>query len=228
MTSATPVILADVVGSRGVEDFQTVRDDRLALISTAHTDEGWVQYPYAITAGDEFQNIVNAPSQVPALVFDLRRRFRPLDLRIAVGLGAVESRPTASEPVNVAGTGEAFELARDAMDFLRNAIGHSFQERAREQFARKYSFFTAFRSRRPDLDRTVNIIYRLLDSLLQRTTKRQWETINAYERYHRLDLAADAIGVDESTASRNLQRASYWQTLDAMTVVEDILAGAAS
>lgn len=218
-----PVILADVVSSRGVADFKNVRDERLAAISTAHREAGWVAYDYAVTAGDEFQNIVDAPQHVPALVFDLRRRFRPLDLWIAIGLGTIESRPQAGEAVNVAGSGEAFELARAAMGHLRDPAAHPWPDEASSRFARKYTFLTAFRSRGAQVDASVNIIYRLLDSLLQGTTERQWQTIDAYEEHHRLDRAAEKLGIDESTASRNLHRASYWQALDAMVALEDIL-----
>lgn len=225
MRSAS-VILADVVGSRGVADFRSVRDKRLAAVSAAHRKGGWVTHAYAVTAGDEFQNIVDDPAHLPSVLFDLRRRFRPLDLRIALGFGGVEWRPTSRETVNVAASGEAFELAREAMDYLRDPSEPPGNERTNSAFARKYSFLTAFRSCDPGVDATVNIIYRLLDSLLQRTTERQWQTINAYEDHRRVDLAARAIGIDESTASRNLQRASYWQVRDAVSVLEDILSGA--
>jgi hypothetical protein len=214
-----PVILADVVGSRAVEDFKTLRDVRLASASAAHRARGWVAGDHAVTAGDEFQNIVAEIAQVPRLVFDLRLRFRPLDLRIGIGIGAIDTRPVAGEPVNVGGTGEAFVLARAAMDGLRGT-------RARGVDARKYPVFTALRSSQPRVDGTVNIIYRLLDSLLQRTTARQWQTIDAYEQYEKLDRAADALGIDASTASRNLSRGSYWQVLDAVAALEEILTDA--
>jgi len=206
-----------------VDRFRERRDEFLVAAAVAHREAGWVTHDYAVTAGDEFQNIVTGTAYVPTLVFDLRRRFRPLDLRIAIGVGRVASLPTPTEPVNIGGTGEAFERAREAMDSLRGPTFKSWQPLAASKFARKYRSFTALRTGVDDLDVAVNIIYRLLDSLLRRTTDRQWETINAYEQHHRLDRAAEALEVDESTVSRNLNRSSYWQALDAMVAVEQIL-----
>lgn len=223
MAEQVPVILADVVSSRAVEGFKSLRDERLAGASAAHRALGWVAADHAVTAGDEFQNIVTAVAHVPRLVFDLRRRFQPLELRVAIGLGGIDTRPAAGEPVNVGGTGEAFVRAREAMDYLRGQPFEAGRSAAGSRPGRKYPLFTAMRSGQPRRDATVNTIYRLLDSLLQRTTARQWQTIAAYEQYERLDRAADALGIDESTASRNLSRASYWQVLDAIAALEEIL-----
>lgn len=219
MAEQVPVILADVVQSRTVEDFKALRDERLSGASAAHRARGWVVADHAVTAGDEFQNIVAQVRYLPRLVFDLRRRFRPLELRIAIGIGGIDTLPAVGEPVNVGGTGEAFVHARAAMDGLRGMSGHGAE-------GRKYPVFTAQRSHRLDVDTAVNAIYRLLDSLMQRTTARQWQTIDAYEQYGRLDRAADALGIDESTASRNLSRASYWQLRDAVSALEEILENA--
>jgi len=217
-----PVILADVVESKRFENLAEIRNRKLAEISRGHIGQGWVEYEYAVTAGDEFQNIVVAARHVPSVLFDLRRRFRPLGLWIAIGVGQIATFPTGSEPVNVGGTGEAFELAREAMNFLRDTP-RSPSSRAFRAFKRKYAFSTAFRSQDNDSDVAVNIIYRLLDTLLDRTTERQWETINAYEDLGRADRAAARLGVDESTVSRNLSRGSYWQALDAITALARIL-----
>lgn len=231
------VILADIVESRSIEALREVRDTRLEVASRAHREEGWTRHAYAVTAGDEFQNIVPMPHHVPRLVFDLRRRFRPHELRVAIGVGRVDSLPAEDEPVNVAGSGEAFERARAAMDSFEPERDIPARHRiARAMVARKYRYLTAFRSGDPELDRAVNIIYRLWDTLLQRVTDRQWQTISAYvetepRRFSmgpaaltgRQDRAAELLGVDASTFSRNLARGGYWQSLDAIGALTEML-----
>jgi IS30 family transposase len=61
------------------------------------------------------------------------------------------------------------------------------------------------------LDSTANLIYGLHDTLLMRVTDKQWETIKVFRDKRRLDAAAQALGVDDSTVSRNLQRGHFWQ-----------------
>jgi IS30 family transposase len=61
------------------------------------------------------------------------------------------------------------------------------------------------------LDSTANLIYGLHDTLLMRVTDKQWETIKTFRAKRRLDTAAQALGVDDSTVSRNLQRGHFWQ-----------------
>ena len=223
MPQVRAVVIADVVSSRSVEGLREIRDQKLAEVYSAQVDLGWVEQRYAVTAGDEFQNIIAAPSLIPGAVFDLRWRFRPLDLWIAVGIGLVDPLPTSTEPINVIGMGEAFERARQAMHYLRGRRVPDWQPLARELLARKYKFMTAFRSGDDTMDTTANIIYRLIDALVQRVTPRQWETIRAYEETGKQDLAASRLELDESTVSRNLSRGFYWQMLDSTGALATLL-----
>ncbi len=202
-------MLVDVVGSRKVLDFRSKRDTVLSELSARHADSGMVLAPYAVTAWDEFQNILGRVTAAPEVIFDLRRGFQPLELRIAVGVGRITSKPSEGEPLNVAASGEAFERARQGMDELNGR--------------HKYRLLTAFRSGEEDLDQALNLIYGLHDTLLQRTTARQWKTLRAVERTGSQESAAHELNVETSTVSRNLQRGYYWQMKDTCSTVSRIL-----
>jgi hypothetical protein len=60
-------------------------------------------------------------------------------------------------------------------------------------------------------DSTANLIHGLHDTVPLRITDKQWETIKTFQAKRRLDTAAWALGVDDSTVSRNLQRGHFWQ-----------------
>jgi hypothetical protein len=205
------VILGDIVASSRVKDLRRARDARLRRASDRHGSQGLVASPYAITAGDEFQGLARQLSDIPRIVFDLRATFYPLKLWIAVGFGRVRSLPGPGEAVNVAGLGEAFELARTAMSELKASRG------------KKYRVSTAFRSADDELDLLVNLVYRLHDTLLRGITPRQWQTIRAYEETGRLEDTAAELGIDESTVSRNLRRGFYWQLRDATESLATVL-----
>jgi len=190
------VLIADVVKSSSLHELRLLLGHKLIAASREHLKRKWIRLPYSVTAGDEFQTIGLSQENIPELILDLRIRLLPLNLRIGVGFGAVPVR--VEPPVNRMG-GPAFVLARAALESLKRKAGH------------KFNVLTAFRSKNSMFDSTVNLIYGLHDTLLLRITDKQWETIKIFRAKRRLDTAARALNVDNSTVSRNLQRGHFWQ-----------------
>ena len=189
------VLLADVIDSRSQRGIRAPLNEKLRQATKAHMGgDHFIRIPYAITAGDEFQTVAARIERIPSLILDLRRRLYPMELRIGIGLGGVNGpiRP----PVNRIG-GKAFELARQAINQAKN---HP-----------KFPTLTVFQSGNPEFDEVANLVYGLQDSLLQRVTPKQWETMATYMVKRRVDSTARALKVDDSTASRNLKRGSFWQ-----------------
>src|SRR5580704_6798199 len=195
-TNTVAVLIADVVKSSSRSELRSLLGKGLAAASREHLKRKWIRLPYSITAGDEFQTISISAASIPEVILDLRIRLLPLELRIGVGLGPGPSR--IEPPVNRLG-GPAFILARAALESVKRKGGH------------KFSVLTSFRSRNAVFDSTANLIYGLHDTLLLRITDKQWETIKTFRAKRRLDTAARALGVDDSTVSRNLQRGHFWQ-----------------
>jgi hypothetical protein len=201
------VLLADIIGSRKMKGFRQIRDAKIDFVSKQHLLYQFVRYQYAVTAGDEFQNVLSAVEHIPRVVFDLRCEFYPIGLWIGIGIGEVEALPKKDEAVNVAGIGEAFELAREAMNELKGGA------------AQKYRFLTALRSTEPLFDLSVNLTYRLHDTLLLRISDSQWKTILVQRQTHSQSETAAQLGVAGSTVSRTLQRGFYWQLEDTMSTL---------
>jgi len=200
------VLIADVVASSQQTGLRASLDERLGAASGAHLGAGLVRLPYAVTAGDEFQSLAVRVGAIPRMILDLRRRFQPLQLRIGVGIGAVQGPVRA--PVNRL-AGQAFEFARQAVTDTREA--------------RKYPVLTLFRSKAAEFDETANLVYGLHDTLVSGTTAKQWATIAAYLDQNRVDYTARAMGIDRSTASRNLKRGHFWQMVETATIMERLL-----
>ena len=200
------VIVADVVGSsrtRGVGPLLAVR---LRAATAAHLKHGRIRLPYAVTAGDEFQTVAGDLLHIPGLLFDLRRRLHPLQLRIGVGIGAIAGPLRA--PVNQL-SGPAFEHARTAIE---------------ESKAARIAKATRFQSANPQFDLLANLIYTLHDALVGRLSEKQWRTVGAYLEKGRVDLAARALKIDASTASRNLSRGHLWESLETIEGMKKLIA----
>jgi hypothetical protein len=196
MKFACGVLIADVIGSTGHSRLREALGKRLRAATKMHLREKWIRVPYAVTAGDEFQTVTFGIECIPELILDLRRKMRPFDLRIGVGIGTI--RGPVRKPVNRLG-GQAFVLARHAIEDVKSGALH------------KYPTLTAFRSARKSFDEIINLVYGLHDTLVLGITDVQWQAIDAYLAKKRVDRTARALGVDRSTASRNLKRAHYWQ-----------------
>ena len=200
------VLIADVVESRSRAHLRSFLNEKLRIASIAQIGDKLVRIPYAVTAGDEFQTIAARVDSIPKLILDLRRRLHPLQLRIGIGIGAIQGpiRP----PVNRI-AGQAFEFARAAINEIKET--------------RKYPTLTAFRSHHPDFDEIANLVYGLHDTLLRQITPKQWETIATYLIKNRVDYTAKALAIDISTASRNLKRGYFWQIEHTAVVMEGVI-----
>jgi hypothetical protein len=201
------VIVSDVVGSSRTRDLRSVLGAKLRLVTVAHLKEKRIRLPYAVTAGDEFQTVASDLGQIPGLLFDLRRRMRPLQLRIGIGIGRISGHLRA--PVNLLG-GQAFEFARTAIGEAKEGRLHSGK-------------VTRFHSQNEEFDLVANLIYNLHDALVGHLSAKQWRTVDAYLAKGRVDLAAKALRINASTASRNLSRSHLWQTLEMMDSMKKII-----
>jgi hypothetical protein len=202
------VITADIIGSRKIPAFRSKRDAKLRTISRVHMKKQLILSPYAVTAWDEFQAILRKPEYLPLVVWDLRRLIRPYSLWIAVGMGEVSE--AHKSPVNVYAGGPAFERARQAADRLKS--GNS-----------KFTALTAFETGNPVFDTMANTLYHLHDTLLNRTTEKQWTVINVQEETGRQEVTARKLSLDVSTVSRNLKRSNYWHFEETRKAMEQII-----
>jgi|GEM_PF-544186 len=204
------VLIADVVASRQIDGFRKRRTELLEQIEARQVDDELLHTAYAVSGYDEFQGLATHPWNLPRLVWELRRDFHPWRLRIGLGIGGIDAPPVSGEPLNQSSTGDAFYRAREALGRLDDG---------KEKFERK----TRLDSGQEALDLPVNLAYGLVDSLLRKTTERQWETIQAHEEYGGVEKAAEVLNLDPSTVSRNLQRGFYWQILESQTGLTRLL-----
>jgi hypothetical protein len=208
------VLLVDVVGSSGLEDFVSGRDRRIGQLNERHQARNWIAAPYTVTAWDEFQSVLWQLETIPLILLDIRRVFAPWEVYVAVGIGEV-SGDRSRKPINEALSGAGFDRARQAMDALKSSKGD------------KYRRLTRFRPANPDRDAWLDLLYGLHDSLTQQITPRQWETIStALDLDNQEDVAAH-LHVQPSTVTRNLKRGHFWQLRDTAETVSALLAGTA-
>ena len=209
--NAHVALIIDVAESRQVADFPAQRDDLLEALSQRHRRNNWCDADYAVTAWDEFQGLVIAPVSLPWVLWDILLSAYPVPLRIAIGGGQVERHTEGNQPINRSATGEAFYLAREAMEELRKPRRGTLNARM------------ALRWNEPLIEAAGNGILRLLDVLVARITRKQWEVIALYEQVQKQAEVAEVLAKSESTVSRSLASAHYWEIRASLEDLEAVL-----
>jgi len=202
------VLIADVVQSGTRLDFRNLLGFKLRTVTNKHLRQKLIKLPYSVTAGDEFQTVIENPKDVPALIFDLRARMRPLSIRIGIGIGRISDR--IQPPVNRLG-GEAFSKARIALENVKKGSQY------------KFDVLTAFHSPDELFDDTMNLIYGLHDTLVLSITPKQWKTIQTVLDEPKLEDIAKELDLNISTVSRNLKRGYYWQLEETTHIAGSII-----
>jgi hypothetical protein len=202
------VLIVDVMGSSQTRRLRSALSLKIRRLSRIHTMRKLISLPYAVTAGDEFQALTSNLHSIPSLILELRVGFRPLALWVGVGIGGISGRVVA--PVNRL-TGEAFVLAREALESVKKAKTHPFP------------VFTAFRTLQRNFDVIANSIYGLHDMLVAGISSKQWKTIGTYLNERRVDRTAEVLGLNESTVSRNLKRGFYRQMDENVRNMQEIM-----
>lgn len=210
---ASCAILVDVVDSRRIQGFVEQRDQLINTLSCRHRQRGWISMDYAVTAWDEFQGLIDEPAALPWVLWDLWLQTTPMKLRIGLGGGDVESHGNRERALNEAVTGEAFFLAREALD-----LAHG-RHRASALSG------VVLRWNNEVIESAGNGMLRLIDGLVGRLSKTQWRVISEYERLRKQVDVAVKLGKSESTISRSLASAQYWQIHASLEDLERVLLG---
>lgn len=204
------VLIGDVQGSRDAADFPAHRDRVLRELSRRHRHAGWTDGDYAVSTWDEFQGMLAEPAALPRVLWDIYQAFQPLRVRLAVGGGAVE-RLDDGGAVNRSATGEAFYLAREALEELS----------ARRHGSGRARVAVAWND--PVVAASLNAALRLVDVLSDDITATQWEVIGHYESLGHQGEVARVLDKSESTISRSLAAARYWEIQASLGDLETFL-----
>lgn len=141
-----------------------------------------VRAPFVRTAGDEIQGVVDDPESVVSILEILIRSGR---WRCGIGAGAAELAFAKDAPDSRSGRGEAFVLAREALESVKNS---------------RRSLGLRSRMEAPAAD--AEALIHLVEAVSSSRTRRQWEIIDAVEASGTMLEAARGLGVTASAVSQ--------------------------
>jgi hypothetical protein len=175
------VLTTDLVRSRRIKGRQAEQERVLQAIDTINLEcAALLATRFYLSNGDQIQGVAAEPQKVPLLLRRLRGLLHPVGIRAGVGLGTIT---TALMPENPGWMdGPAFHKARAALETAKA----------------KTNCFTIFDGFGADQDQALNTIYLLIDALITRWTKRQWEAVSAYERMRTYETAGKSLNISAS------------------------------
>lgn len=189
------ILTGDVVNSRKAASPAVWKPQ----LEEALSDWGQSPHDWDLYRGDSFQVRIPAPERALSAALRLKavlRQIKPLDVRIAIGLGEELYR---SDRVSTS-SGTAYERSGVAFDRLK-----------------KEKRLTLFESGQPPLNADVDILLRLLSALTDEWTPASAQTMALVLRDPELPQAtlAQNLAIAQSSVSERLRRACAAETLAA-------------
>ncbi len=165
------VVIADIKASRKLADRKRYEWQLFLKSAVVQINENFSQFieaPFMITKGDEFQGVLRDLSVVDQVLLNFERLVYPITLRFGIGYGPIQ-RMGSIIPIEMDGL--AFHRADAAL-----------------QLAKKKKVTTLFNTVDSEFDLPVNTCYSLINSIKSRwsktTYKRYWKykELGTYKR----------------------------------------------
>ena len=180
------VITGDVIDSKMNPDYLETLKERLALIHTPG-----LYTPFRVSRGDEMQAVSDNLSLLPTIIRNLRYNCRPLDVRLGIGIGMINNPQPGQNSWDM--NGPAFVLARGALDSIKKS------KVPETVLASEDLFF----------DRMFNLVYSLIDTIMNGWTPSQWDAVQAYEIDRTYVKAAGALKIAWQNVQKRCQAAKW-------------------
>lgn len=198
-------VTADIIGSR--KEGANVRraEGKLCQLNAGFKDS--IAVEFVLFRGDEIQGVLTAAADLPRFIRHLRFQLRPLDLRIGVGCGSIES-----------GWGREYSWQMDG-----SAFHHS--REALKQIERSRVPATRFAGGDAAGMETINTFYKLLDTIQARWSEKQWSAVAAYDCGGTYALAGKELGITAQSVNKHCRAAGFGAVRESEFYLAELLKG---
>ena len=191
------VITSDVIGSKKIKNLNNILIYKLHKINKLFYEQ--LLTPFTTSRGDEIQAVCNDICYLPKIIRYLRYTCLPIKLRIGIGIGSIEHNPITSNSWDM--NGEAFFSARLAIESLND-----------KNYPCTYTNTSYKKLDLNDVNITelsINTIFNLMDTIMNKWTLRQWEAIQYYSEQNTYEKAAQLIDVSWQSIQKRLKSADW-------------------
>lgn len=180
------VITGDIIDSKKYPDNLEKFKEKLNQIPASG-----LYTQFHVSRGDEMQGVCNNLSLLPVIIRNLRYKCHPLKVRLGIGIGSINDPRPGQNSWDM--NGKAFVLARESLDSIKKSKVPQ----------------TVLLSEDPLFDRVFNLVYSLVDTIMNGWTHSQWEAVQAYEADRTFVKAAGALKIAWQNVQKRCQAAKW-------------------
>ena len=181
------VITADIIDSQKHKITPKILEGKMEELNESIKEMRSVLLPFSSSRGDEFQGVTLIGPEIFEMIRNIRYTFLPVKVRIGLGIGFIEEanllyqKNSPSDSWDM--SGRAFLNARHALDRLKDT------KKSR----------VLLHSLHSEGNQTFNLVYRLIDTIVEEWSDKQWEAIQQYNQLQSYEAGAKAIGISKSS-----------------------------
>lgn len=194
------VIIADIIGSRKIEDRKAVQVKLEKTLDQINKDYSHaIASKFIITLGDEFQGVLRDGSVAIKIVTTIQREMYPIRFRFGIGIGTISIELQAG--TSLGSDGAAFHLAREMVKEVKAGEDKRTGSKNNMLIGIESHLSTAA---------LLNSIFKLASALQDNWTERQREVIATLEKYPGTQTEiAKRLGIVQSSVQKSLASSNF-------------------
>lgn len=169
---------------------------------------------FTISMGDSFQGLLKDKSHLINILFELELSIAPIELRMGIGLGEVE---TEINPENsLLNDGSCYHRARAMIELI---------EKSEKQYAQSSSnILLAADSQDAHYEELINTVFALETALKTKWTERQKEIIRMYLANGKNQYrTAKALDIGQSSVNKALNSTDFYTFSHSLNTIQDAI-----
>ncbi len=169
---------------------------------------------FTVSMGDAFQGLLKDASHLMVMLFELELSLAPIELRIGIGLGDIETElNTESSLLN---DGSSYHRARAMIEQI---------ERSEKQYEQCYSnILLSTGGQAVHYEKLINTIFSLESVIKTKWTERQKEIIRTYLANEKNQyMTAEALNIGQSSVNKALNSAEFYTFNNSLITLQNVI-----
>lgn len=169
---------------------------------------------FTVSMGDAFQGLLKDASHLMVMLFELELDLAPIELRIGIGLGDIE---TEINPENsLLNDGSCYHRARAMIEWI---------EKSEKQYEQRHSnILLSTGGQAVHYEKLINTIFSLESVIKTKWTERQKEIIRTYLANEKNQyMTAKALNIGQSSVNKALKSTDFYTFNHSLDTLQNVL-----
>lgn len=208
-------IIGDIKDSRKLEHRKTSQQKftrTLEQLNQVYQKDLAAQF--TISMGDAFQGLLKDASHLMVMLFELELNLAPIELRIGIGLGDIETQLNSEN--SLLNDGSCYHRARAMIEQIEKS------EKQYEQASSNILLSTGGQA--VHYEKLINTVFSLESAIKMKWTERQKEIIRVYLANGKNQYAtAEALNIGQSSINKALNSADFYTFNHSLITLQDVI-----